>query len=74
VFNLTGRRLKFDAGDPEQGVFFIADDGTAHQVEMMLKNLPTESIFIIPTLPAGNYTLEVPAILPGNTQLRSGKP
>jgi hypothetical protein len=73
VGNLTGRRLKFDAGDPEQGVFFVAADNTAYKVETMVKNLPAESIFIIPTLAAGNYTLEVRAILPGNTQLRAGQ-
>ncbi len=73
VGNLTGRRLKFDPGDPEQGVFFIAADNTTHKVETMVKNLPAESIFIIPTLAAGNYTLEVRAIQPGSTQLRSGQ-
>ncbi len=72
VGNLTGRRLKFDAGDPEQGVFFTGDDNTAHRAETMVKNLPAESIFIIPTLAAGNYTLEVRAILSNNTQVRSG--
>ncbi len=73
VVNVEGRRLKFDAADPVQGVFFTGDDNVAHKVDMVAKNMPTELIIVTPTLPAGNYTLKVRAILPGTTQLRSGQ-
>ncbi len=72
VGSLIGRLLKFDPGDPQQGVFFVAADGTDHKVETMVKNLPAESIFIMPTLAAGNYGLEVRALLKGNTEIRAG--
>ena len=41
---LTGRRLKFDADDEAQGVFFIASDGTATRASLIMRNKPAELI------------------------------
>ncbi len=74
VANLEGRRLKFDASDPQQGVFFIAADGTATRVEVVAKNNPTELIFVTPAgLTVGSYTLEVRAMLRDTTEIRTGR-
>jgi len=74
VANIIGRRLKFDASDPQQGVFFVAADGAASPAPMIAKNSPSELIITTPAgLAAGNYTLEVRAILPGNTEMRTGQ-
>jgi hypothetical protein len=74
VANLEGRRLKFDAGDPLQGVFFVAADGAASRVEIVAKNSPSELIFVTPVgLTAGNYTLEVRAMLRGTKEMRTGR-
>jgi hypothetical protein len=70
---LVGRRLKFDAADPDQGVFFLAADGSATPVEFVGKNGPGELFFTVPTLTAGEYALEVRAIPRGSTELRSGR-
>lgn len=74
VVNIEGRRLKFDADDPEQGVFFVADDGTASRAEKIARNTPSELIVVVPDdLPSGNYTLEVRAILRGVSDVRTGE-
>jgi hypothetical protein len=70
---LTGYRLRFEQGDPEQGIFLIAEDGTATPVERLIKVMPSEVSLIAPALSAGTYTLEVRANVNGNGELRSGK-
>ena len=72
VVNVAGRRLKFDASDLQQGVFFVAAAGAASRAVLVAKNSPTELIVVTPALAAGVYTLEVRAILPGTTGLRTG--
>lgn len=71
---ITGSQLKFDEDDPEQGVFFInLDTGEATRVHYnMMRNKPKELIFMVPSLPAGNYRLEVRSILSRGLPLSSG--
>ena len=57
---IAGHRLKFDAADPEQGVFFVDSSGTAVRVAMYGRIKPAELFFMVPDgLAAGDYTLEV---------------
>ena len=60
---LVGHRLKFDPADPEQGVFFMAPDGSSSaRVSLVGKNMPGELMFLVPdTLVAGDYLLVVQA-------------
>jgi len=60
---LVGHRFKFDPADPEQGVFFVAPDGSSStRVSLMGKNMPGELMFLVPdTLVAGDYLLVVRA-------------
>jgi hypothetical protein len=67
---IKGHRLKFDEADPQQGVFFVAEDGAVVRVNHVLSNKPGEVIFIVPTLTAGSYQLEVRALF--GKQLRRG--
>jgi hypothetical protein len=70
---IEGHRLKFDPTDAAQGIFFIAADGTETQVAIVGRNKPADLMFMVPdTLTAGEYTLEVRAILPNRTDLRVG--
>ncbi|MDZ7690993.1 MAG: DUF4469 domain-containing protein [Balneolaceae bacterium] len=57
-----------------QGVFFVnTEDGTATRVDAtMLRNMPSELIFVNPDLAAGSYRLEVRSIMNGNSDVRSG--
>ena len=60
---LIGSRLKVDPDDPEQGIFFIAEDGQASRVEVIAKNVYSELIFLVPAnLSPGAYRLQVRAL------------
>ena len=62
---LVGHRLKFDPADVNQGVFFVAAGGEV-RVDVVGKNLPGELMFMVPALPAGDYTLQVRAAFAGD--------
>lgn len=69
---VVGHRLKFDAADENQGVFFIAADGTATRVTTIGRNMPADLMFMVPAgLAAGEYTLEVRAVFAAD-DLRTG--
>lgn len=60
---LIGARLKVDPDDPEQGIFFIAEDGETTRVEVIAKNVYSELIFLVPAgLSPGTYRLQVRAL------------
>jgi len=60
---LVGHRLKFDPAAPEQGVFFMAPDGSSStRVDVVGKNKPGELMFMVPdSLAAGDYVLMIRA-------------
>jgi hypothetical protein len=69
---VVGHRLKFDAEDPAQGIFFVAADDSETEVTVVGRNMPGELMFLIPEgLTAGDYTLEVRAGF-GEDDIRSG--
>ncbi len=69
---LSGYRLKFDADDPTQGLFFVAADHSETHVAVVGQNLPAELMFLVPTgLTSGEYTLAV-RVLYGEDDLRTG--
>lgn len=73
---IRGVLLKFDMADPDQGIFFVntADNSeTRIDPDRMLRNMPSELLFINPQLPAGDYWLEVRSIINGNSHTRSGR-
>jgi len=71
---LTGRRLKFYPADEEQGLFFIAGDGSATRASMVMRNKPADLMFIVPAgLAAGEYKLEVRAAMTEEGAVRSGQ-
>lgn len=71
---IGGTLLKFDESDSGQGVFFVnTADGTENRADTpILRNKPSELIFMNPDLPAGSYRLEVRSIFDGSTEIRSG--
>ncbi len=46
---IAGDKLKVDEEDAEQGVFFIAEDGTAHKSAKLKVNKPSQLIAKVPT-------------------------
>ena len=72
VVQLVGARLKFDAKDTAQGIFFVSETGEAVRAAVIAENKPARLMAIIPAdLAAGTYYIEVRTkILEGN---KSGK-
>jgi len=74
IGTINGHRLKFDAGAADEGVFFIAADGSAAEFKAtaVQKNKPGQLVFLVPTLGASpDYTLEVRARF--GSDLRTGR-
>ena len=60
VVQLVGARLKFDAKDTAQGIFFVPETGEAVRAAVIAENKPARLMAIIPAdLPAGTYYIEV---------------
>lgn len=69
---ISGHRLKFDATDTEQGIFFLAADGSETRVSVIGQNKPSNLMFMLPAgLTTGEYTLEVRSKVGEN--LRTGR-
>ena len=75
VVQLVGARLKFDAKDAAQGIFFVSETGEAVRAAVIAENKPARLMAIIPAdLPAGTYYIEVRTKLSGGgTKLKSAK-
>lgn len=70
---LQGSHLKVDSSDDDQGVFFIASDGTETKVDTIMRNKPANLIFMIPdTLTSGDYEVEVRTIIYGHNDITKG--
>ena len=60
VVQLVGNRLKFDAKDAAQGIFFVPETGEAVRATVIAENKPARLMAIIPAgLKAGTYYIEV---------------
>ncbi|MBS2213940.1 DUF4469 domain-containing protein, partial [Carboxylicivirga mesophila] len=74
VASIRGTTLKFNQDDETQGIFFIAGDGTETRVDNIIKNFPSELMFIVPaTLTSGTYAIEVRCIYHNSKTLRTGR-
>lgn len=74
VGEITGSLLKIDPEDEDQGIYFIASDGTESKVTTIIRNKPGNQIFMIPNgLVSGEYELEVRTILHHTKQVRKGR-
>ena len=60
VVQVTGSRLKFDAKDAAQGIFFVPETGAPVRAAVIAENKPARLMAIIPAdLAAGTYYIEV---------------
>ena len=60
VVQITGSRLKFDAKDSSQGIFFVPETGNPVRATVIAENKPARLMAIIPAdLQAGTYYIEV---------------
>ena len=69
VVQLVGSRLKFDAKDEAQGIFFVPETGEAVRAAVIAENKPARLMAIIPAdLAAGTYCIEVRTKIIGSSQ------
>jgi len=60
VVQLVGARLKFDAADASQGIFFVPEAGAPVRADVIAENKPARLMAITPAdLKAGTYYVEV---------------
>lgn len=72
IAQVRGSHLKFDAGDPAQGVFLVAANGIETKVVSVSRNKPAQLDFLVPRLSPGEYTLEIRTVLNGGKDLKKG--
>jgi len=74
VASIRGSNLKFDAADSNQGIFFIDKDGNETRVDNLIKNYPSELLFIVPAvLTTGSYAVEIRCVYHKSKSLRKGR-
>ncbi|MBN2598677.1 MAG: DUF4469 domain-containing protein [Marinifilaceae bacterium] len=74
IASLKGSLLKFDEADENQGIFFIAGDGTATKAGNVVKNKPSELLFFVPdTLNTGSFQVEVRVALKDSKNIKVGR-
>ena len=68
-----GSRLRFDANDQRQGLFYLAEDGTETRAPYFPVNLPASIMAAVPTeLPPGTFSL-AERTAPNGKDLREGR-
>ncbi|MDE0471513.1 MAG: DUF4469 domain-containing protein [Ekhidna sp.] len=68
VLEITGSLLKIEGSDSNNGVYLVAADATKNKIVTLVDNKPARLFVILPTLAAGEYTLQV------MTQYTGGNP
>jgi len=72
TIELRGSYLGFPLDNPDEGVFFLASDGTATPSGLVTRHGTAITLLQVPVLAAGEYTLAV-RTKPGGSSLREGK-
>jgi hypothetical protein len=73
IARIRGSRLKYDASDPEQGVFMVATgSGEETKAVTVSRNKPGQVDFLVPPLAPGDYRLEIRAVLYQGKEARTG--
>jgi hypothetical protein len=70
IGQLSGSRLKFDAGQADEGIYFVATAGGETKVSVVQKNKPAQLVFLVPALVSGSYAIEVRARMGSGTSAR----
>jgi hypothetical protein len=73
IASIQGSMLKFDEADPNQGIFFIGDNGVATKVNQVVKNKPSELLFFSPEGLSGSCQIEVRTIIKGSKSIKAGR-
>jgi hypothetical protein len=73
IGQIVGEELKFNPENPQEGVFFIKEDGEETKAAVFQTRTTGKLVFIIPaSLTAGRYTIEVRRAYTKDNELRKG--
>jgi len=74
IGTINGHRLKFDPDQDDNGIYFVNID-TADEVKVttIQKNKPGQLVFLAPSMPNGQYYLEVRTRFRDSAELRTGR-
>ena len=74
IGTINGHRLKFNPDQDDEGIYFVNID-TAAEVKLtaIQKNKPGQLVFLTPTVPGGQYYLEVRTRFREPAELRTGR-
>ena len=74
IGQLSGSRLKYDAAQADEGIYFVATAGGETKVTVVQKNKPAQDVFIVPAgLLPGTYNIEVRSRQRDSAELRIGR-
>ncbi len=74
IGEVSGNRLKYDAVQADEGIYFVATAGGETKVTVVQKNKPSQLVFIVPaTLIAGTYNIDVRSRQRDSAELRIGR-
>jgi len=74
IGTINGHRLKFNPDQDDEGIYFVNID-TAAEVKLtaIQKNKPGQLVFLTPSVPGGQYYLEVRTRFREPAELRTGR-
>lgn len=74
IGRVSGEELKFDQSQSDEGIFFVATDGSETRVEIIASLTEGQVMFQIPnTLTAGDYTLRIRRAYTSSRTIRTGQ-
>lgn len=74
IGTINGHRLKFNSDQDDNGIYFINIDTAAEvKVTTIQKNKPGQLVFLAPSMPDGQYYLEVRTRFRDSAELRTGR-
>lgn len=73
IARITGEELKFDQSQADEGVFFVAADGTETRVEVIASLTEGQLMFQVPALARGEYSVAVRRAYTSSRTLRRGQ-
>ncbi len=73
IGTVNGHRLKYDDTQADEGIWFVLDGGGETKVTGVQKNKPGQLVFLVPSLAAGFYHLEVRVQFSKDGPVRTGR-
>lgn len=74
ISTINGHRLKFHPDQDDNGIYFVNIDTAAEvKVTAIQKNKPGQLVFLAPSVPNGQYYLEVRIRFRDSAELRTGR-